>query len=319
VSRELLDSPARRADRDAKDAATAYRTLAAISAVSDPRRARAYYAEATRLDPVDIDGLLSRLISQEPKVFEPATTTLIELGRDAVPKLTHALVHPMPIMRSNAAVVLRIGPAAADAVAALAINLQDHDRNVRVQTVWALTEIGPNASDAIPALTAGLQREADPEIRMAEALALGRIGAASSPSIPQLVSALSDGDDGVRHNAAAAISMIGPDASGAVPALISVVNGENLAVKFDFVLQMNAILALGKIGPNAVGAIPTLVKIIEQRDHWPRGITINALRAIGEIGAMSAHVTEVVQAASTDNDLKIQEAALDVLTALSRQ
>ena len=44
----------RRADKDAKDSAAAYRNLASIAAVSAPWRARDYYARAARLDPSDI-------------------------------------------------------------------------------------------------------------------------------------------------------------------------------------------------------------------------------------------------------------------------
>ena len=55
----------RRADKDAKDAAAAYRNLASIAAVSDPGRARDYYARAARLDPSDIDGMFQNGWFQE--------------------------------------------------------------------------------------------------------------------------------------------------------------------------------------------------------------------------------------------------------------
>jgi tetratricopeptide (TPR) repeat protein len=54
----VADDKARRADKDAKDAAAAYRNLASITAVSEPTRAREYYAEAARLDPSDVTGML---------------------------------------------------------------------------------------------------------------------------------------------------------------------------------------------------------------------------------------------------------------------
>ena len=53
----VAEDKARRADKDAKDAAAAYRTLASIAAVSDPAHAREYYAEAARLDPSDVEGM----------------------------------------------------------------------------------------------------------------------------------------------------------------------------------------------------------------------------------------------------------------------
>ena len=42
---------------DAKGAAAAYRNLASIAAVSDPGRAREYYAQAAQLDPTDVAGM----------------------------------------------------------------------------------------------------------------------------------------------------------------------------------------------------------------------------------------------------------------------
>ncbi len=53
----VADDKASRAEKDAKDAAAAYRTLASIAAVSDTARAREYYAQAARLDPSDIEGM----------------------------------------------------------------------------------------------------------------------------------------------------------------------------------------------------------------------------------------------------------------------
>jgi len=53
----VAEDKARRADKDAKDAAAAYRNLASIAAVSDPARARQYYAEAARLEPSELWGM----------------------------------------------------------------------------------------------------------------------------------------------------------------------------------------------------------------------------------------------------------------------
>jgi tetratricopeptide (TPR) repeat protein len=53
----VAEDKERRADKDAKDAAAAYRNLASIAAVSDPGRARDYYAQAARLDPSDMWGM----------------------------------------------------------------------------------------------------------------------------------------------------------------------------------------------------------------------------------------------------------------------
>ena len=53
----VAEDKVKRADKDAKDAAAAYRNLASIAAVSDRGHARDYYAEAARLDPSDGWGM----------------------------------------------------------------------------------------------------------------------------------------------------------------------------------------------------------------------------------------------------------------------
>jgi tetratricopeptide (TPR) repeat protein len=53
----VAEDKARRADKDAKDAAAAYRNWASIAAVSDPGHAREHYAQAARLDPSNVWGM----------------------------------------------------------------------------------------------------------------------------------------------------------------------------------------------------------------------------------------------------------------------
>jgi tetratricopeptide (TPR) repeat protein len=61
----VAEDKAKRADRDARDAAAAYRNLASIAEISEPGRAREYYVEAARLDPSNIDGMLQNGWFQE--------------------------------------------------------------------------------------------------------------------------------------------------------------------------------------------------------------------------------------------------------------
>jgi tetratricopeptide (TPR) repeat protein len=62
--------------KPAKAAAAAYRALASIAAISDPGRAREYYAKATRLDPSDIVALFRNgWFQQEAGQFDLAEAT----------------------------------------------------------------------------------------------------------------------------------------------------------------------------------------------------------------------------------------------------
>jgi len=61
----VAEDKEKRADKDAKDAAAAYRNLAAIAAVFDLGRARDNYARAARLDPSNIHGMLQNAWFQQ--------------------------------------------------------------------------------------------------------------------------------------------------------------------------------------------------------------------------------------------------------------
>ena len=55
----------KRIDKNAKVTAAAYRTLASIAGISNPARARDYFARAARLDPSDVNGMLLNGLFQE--------------------------------------------------------------------------------------------------------------------------------------------------------------------------------------------------------------------------------------------------------------
>jgi tetratricopeptide (TPR) repeat protein len=61
----VADDKGARADQNARGAAAAYRNLASITAVSEPGRARDYYARAAQLDPSDIEGMFENGWFQE--------------------------------------------------------------------------------------------------------------------------------------------------------------------------------------------------------------------------------------------------------------
>ncbi len=54
-----------KSNSDGKDAAAAFRNLAAIAAVSDPGRAREYYEKAARLDPTNVEGVFQNAWFQQ--------------------------------------------------------------------------------------------------------------------------------------------------------------------------------------------------------------------------------------------------------------
>ena len=73
-----------------------------------------------------------------------------------------------------------MGPAARDAVPALAKAVRDPARSVRQAAVKALGAIGPEASPALPALDRAIQRESWPEAEEAVRRIRGGAGAPSA-------------------------------------------------------------------------------------------------------------------------------------------
>jgi tetratricopeptide (TPR) repeat protein len=90
----VAEEKAARADKNARDAAAAYRNLASIAAVSEPGRAREYYAEAARLDPTDIEGMLyNGLFQEQAKKLDAAQAAYARVIAMAKPGThDHALI-----------------------------------------------------------------------------------------------------------------------------------------------------------------------------------------------------------------------------------
>jgi tetratricopeptide (TPR) repeat protein len=82
----VAEDKKKQAARQSGDAAKAFRNLAAIAFVSDPARARKYYAEAASLDPNHVEGLFSHGWMQSDagdlQEAESAFRRVIHLGRE---------------------------------------------------------------------------------------------------------------------------------------------------------------------------------------------------------------------------------------------
>ena len=97
--------------------------------------------------------------------------------------------------------------------------LKDGDWDERIIAAWALGEIGPAAAPAVPELIKALQDE-DQDVRRYAAHALGTIGQETEAVRAALRRALNDEDEGVREQAAWALEQIGAG-PGEAPAPIT--------------------------------------------------------------------------------------------------
>ncbi len=160
------------------------------------------------------------------------------------------------------------------AIEALAAAIQHPIRDVRVHAGLHLSTI-TNCQDkrAVPGLLVGL-RNADWEVRMQTAEALGKIGDASA--VPGLIQVLQDDDYDIRRTAIEALEQIG-DAS-AVPGLIQALQDD------DYDIRRTAVKALEQIGD--ASAVPGLVQALQDNHYDVRASAANALGKIGDASAM---------------------------------
>ncbi len=218
------------------------------------------------------------------------------------------------------------GPKAAAAVPEFTRILRD-DQDPRVfwYTAAAVTELGPEAKAAVPPLIAALRTKVaatgatvgyityggvgmskeDGPVRLAAAVALGKIGADAREAVPELTRALADTDPRVRGEAAAALGAIGPKAAAAVPELARMAVGEEEDLLADLVAK-----ALGEIGAPAVPALISMV-----RTGKPK-VRVRAMTAIGAIGPKADAALPELSLAIDDRDEEIRTAAAEALGAV---
>jgi len=99
---------------------------------------------------------------------ETAADSLKRIGAPAVPPLIDMLRDPDPAMRTKAAQILAgIGPDAVGAVSMLQTTSHDSDADVRRWSIRALGQIGEAAAPAVPDVIQALrEREPPPDIRV---------------------------------------------------------------------------------------------------------------------------------------------------------
>jgi len=165
-----LDAASRRTDMFAIDRSRAFRALCLVR-------------------PPDPEWLTSQL---DPGGLTDEGTgpaeALVELGPAAVPATAKALATGTAATKTRAAAVLgKIRPVTADAVAALAAALSDPEPDRRAEAAWALGSLGPDAAAAGPDLLRAA-READSPDRAAtfrdtaRVVAPDALAAASDPT-----------------------------------------------------------------------------------------------------------------------------------------
>jgi HEAT repeat protein len=238
-------------------------------------------------------------------VRRAAGAALVRIGKPAVPELVKLLADSDILVRRQALEALReIGPDSAEALAALQALVKDTkdllrpqaiaaltavgkpaaptlaglltDREVRLDAAAALARLGADGAAARPALTEALAPATTPAFRQALLAALAALGPAARESVPALVKAASDSDDGTRARALEALARAGTPARDLLPLLRAALKDGEAGTR-----SMASSL-LVEVGGEARQAADALTLLLEDRDNAVRQAAGEALVLLGE-------------------------------------
>jgi HEAT repeat protein len=232
---------------------------------------------------------------ENPEISWMCESIFVDLGKRSVPFLLDKLESESDYHRARAAYLLgMIGDS--EAIGPLYSHLKDPSREVRIQTIQALTDMGNEEAlgyilevfetedvaladfvllaaerfgwRAVNVLEASLQSKNE-RVRSGAAMALGRIRVPDS--IPLLVRVLGDPSPTVRRNVVRALGQFRGDE--VIDALVMALGDPDLEV------QEYASNALADRGPDI---LPILIEDLRSPDPLVRKNVISALRKIGD-------------------------------------
>ena len=187
----------------------------------------------------------------------PAQAALADLGRAGVPAALGLLDADEEVGLRGLLTLADMGPAAAEALPAVARVAGSSAGLVRAQALTTLGQIGAISSASQAALEGGLQSQEE-RTRVAAADALGALGPLAACSVPALLGALGDPEPTVQAAAAASLGEVGPAASQAAPALRELV----ASTRHEQLLRA-ATGALPRVGAPASEVVPALLQRLE--------------------------------------------------------
>jgi HEAT repeat protein len=209
--------------------------------------------------------LMGLLADKDPVIRANVVEALASLGEKALPRAIKALENDAT-QGLAVEVIRRLGPKAAEATPALALELKDPDAAYRREVEFTLAAIGPGAKAAVPALIERLTDEKeDPHVRYTAIYALGKIGPAASAAIDPLRKNFASDDKFLKIASVWALLHIQPEDKPlqvmAIPLLIKALEETDK----DLVRQ-EVSAALGAIGAPAKAAIPMLEKTAQETE-----------------------------------------------------
>ncbi|MDA1274684.1 MAG: HEAT repeat domain-containing protein [Verrucomicrobia bacterium] len=265
-----------------------------------------------------------------PQGIQEAEKVIRQTGSAAVPSLIAALEARDSLLKKPFLSIASRLPERFRTGLHRRINPYDKDR-LRLGAVRALEILGATAEKAAPSLGRAL-RDANPEISMHAAFALGRMGA---HGVPKLVEALNDPRESIQFMAIQGLGMAGSEAQPAVPLLIRALRVPNKRISEQAMnslilirgertvaflaemlrepelrLTILAARTLAGIGPQARAAVPALVEAAQSAEA--AGM-ISIVDALGRIQPSNSEVSSILRTALHNADASVRARAAEGL------
>jgi len=241
---------------------------------------------------------------QEREAALRTLTIMGPLAKEALPDLTKAL-DADGVDRGLLLVALAsMGPMARGALDHIVREVQNPDPAVRTYAILALREIHDQPAKLLEVLRP-LNDDADPRVRQAVDLSLGRIGIFTEAAIPLLAAFLKDSDAEVRRTSLEALlnlAKLGKDIGPGIPGLRQVFDGDPEPELRSLAAGVMVIPALQKRGsPEA---------LVEVLDRAETGLQAEAAKALGFMGESARAAIPGLQRKLKDGEpiVKIQAA-----------
>ena len=168
-------------------------------------------------------------------------------------------------------------PKAPVSVGELTYRVREGTPSVCLASLWELAEKGPAAAEAVEAV-AGCLDDEDPFLVAEAARTLGALGPAAAPTLPRLLKALRTGGAQVRAGVASALGRVGLEPDATVPQLTLLLADSSPAV------VPEAARSLGAFGLRAGPALPELLdalrKLLIECDGPAAEVLLGALAAV---------------------------------------
>ena len=320
------------------DATIAVQRLIQASRIYDKEEMAAASNALAEIGAPAIPSLTTALEDFDDNVRWQAIVALGRIGRPALVTVSHllkALDDVDPDVRAAAAETLGLlGEKQGPVVDRLKQSINDEHALVRASALWSLWEL-TGRRESVPELVVLLPHRD----WIVSARAERHLTSISRPAVPELTQRLQSTENPGRHRIARTLGCIGRLAETAVPALVSCLRGSDAELSSAAARALgqigqsavmdvtrflvsattqgraNAVRALGLIGPDAGESLPML--LAELKAPKPdRAVTLNSIRAVGQIGIGRADCAERIAFFLTSRDADIRGATCAALGAI---